>query len=246
LNVTVFNCSPKMDNGNTALILSPFLESMKEAGAEVNLFYTKKLKINPCQGCYTCWLKTPGVCFQKDDMQMLHPKLRDADIWVFATPVYADCMTGPMKNLFDRLLPIVYPFFELRDGHCRHPLREGYKPGKVALVSTCGSWEIDNFDPLLIHIRTMCKSLQREFAGALLRPHGEAVKPMIELRMPLDDIFSAAKMAGFQLVRDGKMSTETLNVVSRELLPLEMFVQLANQSFQQQLDALQKPMPTEK
>jgi multimeric flavodoxin WrbA len=246
MKVLAFNCSPKMDKGNTALILSPFLEGMKEAGAEVDLFYTKKLKINPCQGCFTCWLKTPGVCFQKDDMQMLHPKLRDADIWVFATPVYVDGVTGPMKNLLDRLLPMLYPFYELRDGHCRHPLREGHKPGKVVLVSNSGFWEIDNFDPLLIHMRAMCKNFAREFAGALLRPHGAALKPMIEMGVPLDDIFSAAKDAGCQLVRDGEMSAETLNVVSRELLPLDMLVQAANRNFQQQLDALEKPVPTEK
>jgi hypothetical protein len=140
----------------------------------------------------------------------------------------------------------VYPFFELRDGHCRHPLREGQKHGKVVLVSNSGFWEIDNFDPLLIHMRAMCKNFAREFVGALLRPHGAALKPMIELGAPLDDIFAAAKEAGCQLVRDGKMSAETLNVVSRELMPLEMYVQAANQGFQQQLDTLQKPVPTEK
>ena len=86
MKVLAFNCSPKMNKGNTALILNPFLEGMREAGAEVELFYTKKLKINPCQGEGNCGFKTPGECFQKDDMQMLYPKLRDADIWVFAPP----------------------------------------------------------------------------------------------------------------------------------------------------------------
>ena len=246
MKVLAFNSSPRMDKGNTALILNPFLDGMREAGAAVELFYTKKLNINPCQGCFTCWLKTPGVCFQKDDMQMLHPKLREADIWVLATPLYVDGMTGPMKNLLDRLIPLVQPFIELRDGHCRHPLREGRKSGKVVLVSNAGFWEMDNFDPLLVHVRAMCKNTAMEFAGALLRPHGEALKPMMELGAPLDDIFAAAKEAGRQLVRDGEMSTETLNIVSRELLPLDMYVQMANQKFQQDLDALEKPVAIEK
>ena len=43
MKVIALNASPKMDKGNTALIITPFLEGMREAGAEVELFYTKKL-----------------------------------------------------------------------------------------------------------------------------------------------------------------------------------------------------------
>jgi len=240
MKVVAFNSSPKMDKSNTSLILDPFLDGMREAGAEVELFYTKKLKINPCQGEFNCWLKTPGVCFQKDDMQMLHPKIREADILVFATPVYVDGVSGPMKNLIDRMIPAVQAFFELRDGHCRHPVHEGHKYGKMVLVSNCGFWEMDNFDPLLVHMKAFCKNLSLEFAGALLRPHGSALKPMIEMGVPPNDVFEAAGEAGRQMVRDGRMATETLNTVSRELLPLEMYVQIVNQNFQRILDAVEK------
>jgi multimeric flavodoxin WrbA len=41
MKVLAINSSPRMDKGNTALILNPFLEGMKEAGAEVDLFYTR-------------------------------------------------------------------------------------------------------------------------------------------------------------------------------------------------------------
>ncbi len=237
VKVLAFNCSPKMDKGNTALILAPFLEGMKEAGAEIELFYTRKLKINPCTGEFNCWTKTPGKCYQDDDMNMLYPKLREADIVVFATPLYVDGVSGPMKNLMDRTIPFAQPFFELRDGHCRHPLREGTKHGKVVLVSTCGFWEMDNFDPLLVHARAACKNAGREFAGALLRPHGGGLKRMVEMGIPIDDIFEAAKEAGRQLVKDGKMSPEILKIVSRELMPLEVYIQAANAIFKEALDA---------
>ena len=73
MKVVAINGSPKMDKGSTALILEPLLEGMREMGAEVELFCTKKLKINPCQGGFRCSTETQGECFQKDDMQMLHP-----------------------------------------------------------------------------------------------------------------------------------------------------------------------------
>ena len=217
VQVLAINSSPLMDKGNTALILNPFLEGMKEAGAEVELVYTKILKINPCQGEFNCWHKTPGKCFQEDDMQMLYPKLREADIWVLATPVYVDGLSGPMKNLLDRGIPLVQPTFELRDGHCRHPLREGSRRGQVVLVSNCGFWEPDNFDPLIVHVKASCKNLNREFAGALV---GRMARPCVlcEMGLAVDGIFQAAQETGRQLIRDRKMSPETLGgIVSREL-----------------------------
>ena len=238
--VLAFNSSPRMGKGNTAIILTPFLEGMKEVGAEVEFFYTKKLNINPCKGCFNCWLKTPGRCFQDDDMQMLYPKLVETDIVVLAMPLYVDGMPAPMKNLIDRTPPLVQPFVELRDGHYRHVVREGHKYAKLVLVSNCGFWEMDNFDSLLMHVKAACKNMGKEFAGALLRPHGAVLGGMVEMGVSLDDIFEAAKEAGHQLVRDGKMSSETLATVSRELMPSEAYLQTMNRLFQQMLDALEK------
>ena len=240
MNVVAINSSPNMDKGNTALILGPFLEGMGEAGADVELFYTRKMKINPCQGEFNCWLKTPGKCFQKDDMQMLLPKLTEADVLVLATPLYVDGVTGPMKNLLDRIIPLAQPFFELRDGHCRHPGRDGSRGSQLVLVSNCGFWEMDNFNPMLVHMEAVSKNMGREFAGALLRPHGPALMGMMEMGAPVDDILDAAKEAGRQLVEDGRMSFETLKSVSRELLPLQMYLEIVNKRFQEELDAIEK------
>jgi len=109
MKVLAFNCSPNMENGNTALILNPFLQGIEEEGGKIELFYLRKLKINPCLGEFSCWVKTPGECIHDDDMNILYPKFKEADIIVFGTPVYVDGMPGPMKNLIDRLLPLLEP-----------------------------------------------------------------------------------------------------------------------------------------
>lgn len=79
-----------MERGNTALILNPFLDGMCEAGADVDLFCVKELEIHRCQGEQNYWFNAPGTCFQKDDMQTLLPALRDADVWVWGTPLYCE------------------------------------------------------------------------------------------------------------------------------------------------------------
>jgi multimeric flavodoxin WrbA len=235
MNVLAVNSSPKKGRSNTSLILDPFLDGLKEAGAKVELVYTRDLDINPCTGEFHCWVKHPGECYQKDDMQRLYPKLREADILVFATPLYVDGITGPLKNLLDRMIPLVEPAFELREGHCRHPIRATTKKGKLVLVSNCGFWELDNFDSAIVHMKAVCKNMSREFAGALLRPHGPAVQHMQRSGLPMADVFAAAKEAGRQLIRDGQISDETLQKVSRELVPLAVYVEEINNAFSQAL-----------
>jgi len=239
MKVLAINGSPHAQKGNTALILQPFLDGMKEVGAEVHLFYTKGMKINPCQGEHTCWFHTPGKCFQEDDMQEVLPKLIQADILVLATPLYVDGMTGPMKTLLDRFISIGDPIMELRDGHCRHPRRPGVKDGKLVLVSNCGFWELDNFDPLIVHAQAISRNLGREFSGALLRPHGPALKAMVNQGMPVNDVFEAAKEAGRQLIQDGRMNADTLKIISRQLVPRQQYVDIANQHVRKLLSALE-------
>ncbi len=231
MKAIAINASPRMNNGNTALILNPFIEGMREEGAEVELVYARTFTINPCLGCFYCWLKKPGECCQRDDMDTLNPKLRAANVAVLATPLYVDGMTGALKNLLDRTVTSAEPFFELRDGHCRHPSRGGGAIEKIVLVSNCGFWEMDNFDPLVEHVKALCRNMNAEFAGALLRPHGEALKPLMEHGRSPDDVFAAARDAGRQLVREGRIAPETLRAVGRELMPLESYVKRVNSRF---------------
>ena len=131
MRVIVLQASPLMDKGNTSRILTPFLDGLKDEGADVEVFCTEKLNIGRCKGDLGCWVKTPGVCFQSDDMSMLLPRLSRSDVWVFATPVYMDGMTGPLKTLVDRMQPLAEPFMEVFDGHNFHLMRETLPQGKI-------------------------------------------------------------------------------------------------------------------
>lgn len=230
MKVLIVNGSPNGSKGNTALILDPFVEGMQEAGAEAETVMVRDLAIRPCLGDFACWHKTPGRCIQDDDMTRVLPMIAAADILVFASPLYVDGITGPTKCLMDRMIPLVSPQFEMRDGHCRHPRMNGTGKGRTVLVSNCGFWEKDNFDPLVSHIEAASRNMDREFSGALLRPHGPALAAMLRMKLPVCDVLDSAKEAGRQLVRDGCMKAETLAGVGRELLPLEMYARIVNES----------------
>ena len=111
LKVIAFNSSPKMEGGATSVVLKPLLEGMKDAGADVELVYLQRLDIRPCLGCFACWLKTPGICVQDDQMAGLLQRIAGSDIVVYATPLYVDGMNAQMKTLLDRSIPLLQPFF---------------------------------------------------------------------------------------------------------------------------------------
>jgi multimeric flavodoxin WrbA len=221
-----------MDEGNTAMILNPFLEGMLEAGSEVEVFYTKKLKIGACNGDMSCWFVNPGTCGQKDDMQMLLPKLKEADVIVWASPVYYAGATGPLKNLMDRQLPI-------------HVMgKTGAKKQMIVLVSTCSAWELSMFDPLLMQMRAIYDRPNESvgFAGALLRPMAEGMKEMLkawETRL-VEGIFLAAREAGRQLAKEGMISEELQKQVSRELMPRDAYYKAAEMMMEQAQKAIKK------
>lgn len=229
MKVVAINGSPHGDQGNTALILGPFVEGMQAAGAQVKVFLTKTMTVHPCQGDYACWVRTPGQCFQQDDMQTLISELLDANIVVLATPLYVDGMSGPLKMVMDRMIPMGCPTIELREDCCRHPGRSTVKDLKMVLVSNCGFWEVEHFDALVTHIKAIAKNFNAAFAGALLRPHGPAFKAMLDRHVPVTDVLDAARDAGRQLIETGSIAAQTLSAVSRPLLPRDRYVAIVNE-----------------
>ena len=173
-------------------------------------------------------------------MDDILPKIAEADIFIVASPIYVDGITGPMKNIIDRMLPLLEPFVELRNGHCRHPLREYSKPGKVVYTATCAWWKLDNFDPMILYMKAMCANMDREFAGALLRPHAGAMMYLKATGKSVDDIFNAAKESGRELIENGKISSENLKTISRELVPLDDYIQLFNQGMEESIKSARK------
>jgi multimeric flavodoxin WrbA len=215
------NGSPNMEKGDTAMVLTPFIKGMKDAEADVKLFYTRRLKIKPCTcGEMYCWYNKPGECCIKDDMQTIYPNLRKANILIFATPVYIP-LPGDMQNFINRLCPLVKPLLETRNGRTRGRFHEDVKIQKVVLVSTGGWWEKENFD-VVIHIaEEFALNASVEFAGAVIRPHAFLIKRKGKITSDGEKVLSALQKAGNELIKEGEISEETLKKISRPLISQE-------------------------
>ena len=216
-----------MDKGYTAKILAPFLEGMRQAGAEVELFYAKKLNVNPCTGEFHCWYKKPGECFINDSMQKIYPKLRETETLVLAIPVYLP-LPGEMQNFLNRLLPLFEPILWKSSGRTRAKFHDYVKIKRIFLVSTCGWWEKGNFSTVVRIVKEIVKDTNVDFAGALFRPHCDLLTKDEE---KAKEIFEAAKEAGFQLIEKGRISKNLIDKVAQPLISEEAFMKRENQDY---------------
>ncbi len=100
--VLIINSSPRA-NGNTAALVDEFMKGLGDAGHEAVRMDLRKMKINPCLACEGCHTGKGHPCVQKDDMQQIYDAWDDADVIVFASPVYWMQMNAPMMLVRDRL-----------------------------------------------------------------------------------------------------------------------------------------------
>lgn len=103
--IIVFNGSPR-SNGNTAGLIAAFKEGAESAGNTVTVFDLQKMDIHPCLGC-GCGGKDPeNPCVQKDGMKNIYPAYKEADVVVFASPLYYWTISGQLKCAVDRLYAV--------------------------------------------------------------------------------------------------------------------------------------------
>jgi multimeric flavodoxin WrbA len=220
MNIAVINGSPRMDKGYTSQILEPLIKGMRNAKAKVTLLYSSKLKIKPCIGEFYCWFKKPGECILKDDMQLVYELLTNSDILILATPVYIP-LPGEMQNLINRLLPLMEPILENNNGRTRAKFHEHIKIKKIVLVSTSGWWEMGNFDTVKHIVEELAANFNVEFGGAILRPHSTAMNNSFDDK---NTIITTLIEAGYQLIKEGKISPDKLEIISKPLMVFEDYL----------------------
>ena len=101
MKIVVLNGSPRK-GGNTEIMTQAFAEAARKNQNEVSILDVAPMNIRGCLGCKYCWAHK-GECVQKDDMGKVFEALVDADMVVFASPIYWFDITAQMKTVIDRL-----------------------------------------------------------------------------------------------------------------------------------------------
>lgn len=85
---------------NSQALAEAFAEGALAAGNEVELISLKDKSIAFCKGCLAC--QKIGKCVIEDDAIAITEKMKDAQVIVWATPIYYYEMSGQMKAMIDR------------------------------------------------------------------------------------------------------------------------------------------------
>jgi multimeric flavodoxin WrbA len=103
MKVVVLHGSPRR-GGNSDTLAEHFVRGVKQAGDfEILDFVLNDMNISPCQGCESCMTSEGHKCVIDDDMHQIYSVFADADIVVWATPMYWGYMTAQMKTALDRM-----------------------------------------------------------------------------------------------------------------------------------------------
>ncbi len=101
--VLIISSSPRK-GGNSEMLAAAFAGGAQEADNDVEIIYLREKQYGFCRGCFTC-LKL-GHCVIGDDAAEIIAKMHDADVLVFASPVYYYSVSGQLKTMLDRTNPL--------------------------------------------------------------------------------------------------------------------------------------------
>ena len=102
MKVLLFNGSPERANGCTYLALAEIAKTLEADGIGTETLSVGSQPVWDCIGCNHC--QSAGVCvFEEDVVNTWIKKAREADGFVFGSPVYFAYPSGHLLSVMDRM-----------------------------------------------------------------------------------------------------------------------------------------------
>lgn len=225
MRIVAINGSHKGKAGNTDAMVTAFLRGAEAAGAyTVNILLAEK-KIRHCRACKACWFGSPGNCALKDDMAGIVSLLTGADVWVWATPLYFDNISGMLKTFIDRLMVLGSPYW-MKDetGECRHLTTRPIP--KLVMMANCGYPERSHFQVISHWINRHARNLNTQVIGeiycsegGLLTAGAKDIEPIVAKYL------QALETAGGEIANGLALSANTRRLLAEPFVPAEVYIE---------------------
>ena len=104
--VLIFNGSPRAA-GNTVGLINCFVDGASENTQHIEIIQVDRLNLKYCTGCLRC--NVLGRCsLRSDDWSVMVEKMVQADVLVFASPIYFHHVSAQLKKLIDRFRSLLH------------------------------------------------------------------------------------------------------------------------------------------
>lgn len=130
-------------NSNSDILAKEFEKGATAAGNEVEYISLAGKDIKYCIGCLAC--QKTQKCVIKDDVSAIATAVKNAEVVVFATPIYYYEMCGQMKTILDRLNPLYPSDYAFRDVYLLTTAAEDEESAMDGAVKGMQGW-IDCFE----------------------------------------------------------------------------------------------------
>jgi arsenate reductase len=182
--VVGFQGSPRK-KGNTAFLLSAFMQALKKLGAQIRIIDVAQKNIIPCKEYVVCEKK--GYCPIDDDLKSeIYPLIRQAEVVVLASPIFFYNMTAQLKAVVDRCQTFWARKYKLR-------LADPAKKTKRGFFLSVGATRGKNlFEGLQLTAQYFFDAIDARYAGSLTYRNIEGLKDMANHPTVNEDVEKAA------------------------------------------------------
>ena len=212
MKVLLIRGNPRKD-GFTQRLTDRFAAGVREAGASLTDVDLTSAAIQPCLGCFHCWLVQSGQCVHTDAMNDLLPCVLDADVLVCATPVYFFSMSSYLKAFFERLFPLSAEGVEESGlGFLRNRLREPdrWRNKKFISIVVGALPGTKPYEPVNQTFRLIADTLNMELGGQLTRPESHLLPYKFSKPKTLKLVDAAFFKAGREAGNTGRLAVKTM------------------------------------
>ncbi len=140
--ILVISSSPR-NNSNSEALAASFAKGAMAAANDVETIVLREKQYSFCKGCMACFKL--GRCVIKDDAAEIVAKMHEADILVFATPVYYYSVSGQLKTLLDRCNPLYGSDYQFTQVYLLATAAEDEESTVSGTVTAVQGW-VDCFD----------------------------------------------------------------------------------------------------
>jgi multimeric flavodoxin WrbA/putative sterol carrier protein len=224
MNVLLLRGNPRKE-GFTQRLTDLFAIGARETDARLIDVDLTCVSIQPCLGCYHCWLAHPGQCVHGDAMSGLLLQVLAADVMVCATPLYYFSMSSPLKIFFERLFPLSAEGAEVSGlGLLRNRLRDPELWRKKKLISiVVGALPGSSpYEPINQTFRLIADTLDMELGGQLTRSESHLLPYRLSKPKTLKLVETAFFKAGREAGTTGRLTPKTMEEAALPLAADEM------------------------